>query len=323
MADNKEKPKQDEKLKQDTFTMKELRQKFSIAAGFIATDESLKTALKKIINDKITDTNQMMEILKDTNWYTKYTDDYKMYKLAKETNPAVFAKNLAQQKQVVLQQALELGVEISDDDAEKWANQQLIGSKMKADGTVKLFDAKWLSSKMAAAIDFSKTRTLGDIKVPEFSGSLNATVDKLYLQARDYGIDTTMSNSSFQSWMKTTLTGLVGGTLTDSDVNKNVQEMAANNFPGFSEQIRKGYTLREVAAPQINAIAKELELDESTFDLNDNLIQKVLNGAEKPMTAYEARKAARQDSRWQLTENAKGEYKSIGSKILADFGFGA
>ena len=311
-----------DKLKDDTFSMKELKQKFSIAAGFIATDDSLKAALKKIVKDKITDTNQMMEILKGTNWYTKYTDDYKRYMFAKETNPAVFAKNLAQQKSKVLELAQGYGIEIDDATAEQWANQWLMGSKIKKDGTVQLFDEKWLSSKMAAAIDFSKTRMIGDVEVPDFSGSLNDTINKLYTTARDYGIDTTMSNNSFQSWMKTTLTGLIGGTVTSADVDKSVQDMAANNFPSFADQIRKGYTLRQVAAPQINAIAKELELDEGTFDLNDNLIQQVLNGAEKPMTAYQARQAARKDSRWQFTANAKDEYKSIGSKILADFGFG-
>jgi hypothetical protein len=312
-----------EKLKRDSFSMKELKNKFEVAASFIETDESLKAILKQIVKERITDTTVMNRMIQGTDWYKKYTNDYRNYMYVKETNPAVFAKNLAQQKQAVLKQAQTLGVEIDDATAEKWADLTLRGnSKVNKDGSITLYDEAWLAKKMAAAIDFSKTKTVGGVTVPDLFGSVADAAEQLYKTAREFGIDTTMSNNSFQNWMKTTVGGLVSGDFNSSDVEDDMREMAANNFPAFADQIRKGYTLREVAAPQINAIARELELDEGTFDLNDNLVQQVLNGQEKPMTAYEARKAARKDTRWKFTENAKNEYKNIGSKILADFGFG-
>lgn len=316
------------KLKKDKLNMKQLASKFGIAASYLKTDASLQKVLNQIINQDITDPQRMQAMIQNTNWWQDYSNSLRQYMYAKETNPAEFATNLEKAKQNVLTQANALGIEIDDATAEQWADLLLRGStKMNKNGEVTVFDEAWLGEKLAAAIDFSKTKTVGGVEILDLDGQLGTAVDEIYKLARDYGIDSTMANQSFNSWMQTTISGIVSGDMTQDDIQQGIVEMAMNNFPGFAEQIRQGYTLREAAASQLSAIAKELELDPNTLDLNDNVVQQVLNfqdksGAYKPMTAYEARKAARKDNRWQFTENARTEYQDIAGKILADFGFG-
>lgn len=311
------------KLTKDKLNMKSLAKKFGIAASYLSTDKTLQAVLKKIINQDITDPDRMQAMIQNTDWWQNYTNSFRQYQFAKESNAAEFAANLQRAKETVLAQATALGIEIDDATAEEWADMLLRGStKVSKDGGIVTYDDDWLGDQLAAAIDFTKTKTVGGIQILDIGGTIGATVDNIYAIARDYGLDTTMANSVFNSWMQTTISGIVSGDLTQEDIQQGITEMAMANFPGFADQIRQGYTLREAASSQLSAIAKELELDANTIDLNDNIVQKVLNSQDKPMTAYEARKAARADSRWQFTENARNEYQSIGTKILEDFGFG-
>lgn len=316
------------KLKKDKLSMEKLAEKFEIAASYLSTDKSLQQVLKQIVNQDITDPQLMQAMIQKTDWWKDYSNSLRQYTYVKETNPAEFSKNLETAKQKVLTQAQGLGIDIDEATAEDWADRLLRGStKVDQNGAVTIFDDAWLGKKLAAAIDFSKTKTVGGVQVFDLSGSIGATVDEIYRVARDYGVDSTMSNTVFNSWMKKTISGLVDGSMSKEDTEKAISEMAMNNFPGYAEQIRQGYSLREAAAPQLSALAAELELDPETMNLNDNVVQQVLNfqdksGAYKPMTAYDARKAARKDNRWQFTQNAKNEYQNIAGKILQDFGFG-
>jgi hypothetical protein len=315
-------------LKKDKFDMKDLAKKFSITASYLKTDKSLQDILKKIVNQDITDPTRMQRMIENTEWWKTYSNSLRQYMFAKETNPAEFAKNLESAKNTVLSKANSLGINIDDDVATEWADLLLRGStKVDENNNIVTYDDDWLANQLAGAIDFSKTLTVGGVEILDIGGSIGTAIDSIYTIARDFGIDTTMSNKGFNDWMQKTVTGLVSGDMAQDDIEQSIKEMSMNNFPGFAEQIRQGYTLRTAAASQLSSISKELELDLETLDLNDNVVQQVLNsqdksGVYKPMTGYEARKVARKDNRWQFTENAKTEYQNIAGKLLQDFGFG-
>jgi hypothetical protein len=315
-------------LKKDKLNMKSLARDYGITASYLKSDKSLQDVLKKIINQDITDPERMQKMIENTDWWKNYSNSLRQYMFAKQTNPGEFAKNLESAKQSVLSKATALGIDIDEETAADWADMLLRGStKTDKTGKVITYDEAWLADRLAGAIDFTKTKTVGGIKILDVGGSIGTAVDEIYAIARDYGIDTTMSNEGFNQWMQQTVTGLVSGDMAKDDIDQSIKEMSMNNFPGFAEQIRQGYTLRNAAASQLSSVSKELELDLDTLDLNDNVVQQVLNfqdksGAYKPMTGYEARKVARKDNRWQFTENAKNEYQNIAGKILQDFGFG-
>lgn len=323
------KKKIDSTPKKDTFSMKQLKKKFNITAAYLATDESLQKAFKEIISKGITDPTRMQRIIENTDWWKNYTNDYRQYMQVKQTNPAEFAKNLNDAKNTLLSQAQSMGIDIDDAEAERLADLMLQGaSKKNADGTFTFYDEKWLRQQFASMIDFSQTKTIGGITFTDYDGELANLADSIYKTAAEYGINSVMNNQAFTNWMQAAMKGVVAGTMTQQDIDEAIRDMAISNFPGLANQIMQGFTVRQAASSQLNAIANELELDPNTMSLNDNLVMQVLNGRDAngnmvPMTAFEARKAARKDSRWQFTQNATTEYSSIAGKILEDFGFGA
>jgi hypothetical protein len=316
-------------LKKDKFTMKKLRDMFQISAAYLSTDDSLKKVLKEIINKGITDPERMRKMVENTDWWRKYDNQYRQYQFVKKNNPGEFAVDLQKATNSILAQAQELGIDIDDAEAERLADLLLQGSsKQDANGKVVLYDEGWLRQQFAAMIDFSQTRTVAGITMPDFDGNLSELANSIYRTAADYGIDSTMNNKAFQNWMQGAMKGVVDGSMTQADIDEAIRDMAISNFPGLSNQIMQGFTVRQAASSQLSAIAAELELDPNTMSLNDNLVMQVLNtrdasGNMVPMTAFEARKAARKDNRWQFTQNAATEYSSIAGKVLEDFGFGA
>lgn len=315
--------------KQDTFSMEQLSSMFKISAAYLSNDQSLQNALKEIINKNITDPNVMEQLLQNTDWWKNYSNQYRNYIYVKETNPAQFAADLQTATNSIMSQANTLGVDVTPEEAKRLADLMLQGSsKVNADGSVTLYDETWLRQQFSSMIDFNETRTVAGITVLDFDGQLADMANSVYEMAREYGIDSTMNNQAFTSWLQSAMKGVVEGTMTQGDIEESIRDMAISNFPGLANQIMQGFTVRQAASAQLSAIANELELDMNTMSLNDNLVMQVLNSRDDkgnmvPMTAFDARKAARKDSRWQFTQNATTEYSSIAGKILQDFGFGA
>jgi hypothetical protein len=74
--------------------MATLQAKFSIAAGIMGADSSLKGVLDKILADGITSEALMTQMIQGTLWYKNQTDKQRAFVYAKETNPGQFAADL-------------------------------------------------------------------------------------------------------------------------------------------------------------------------------------------------------------------------------------
>ena len=171
-----------------------------------------------------------------------------------------------------------------------------------------------------------KKKTVGNRIIYDLDGKLETLSNTLYKQAYDYGFPSTVSNENFSNWFESTVKGLVSGTLNPEDIDTQLKERAISTFPGLSQQIQRGETLRTAAEPWLKAIADTWEVDPNSLDLNNDYVQRVLNNQDDkgniaPMNLYEAKKTARRSSQWNYTSTAKEEKTSIASKLLQDFGF--
>lgn len=312
--------------KQDTLSMSELQKKFGITAAYLKTDPSLQKVLKQILSQKITSPERQQAMIQNTSWWKGYTNSLRAYEQVKMTNPGEYKKNLASTKESVMQTFTTAGVDIDDATAERYADMLLRGSsKIDSNGNVTIYDQAWLNDQLAASIDFSKTKEINGVKVFDLKGGLDKTVSDLYALASDYGIDTAMSADGFNNWMKTAVSGLISGDMSEADITKNFREQAISMFPGLATRLQGGETLRQIADPYLQQIQQDLGV--ADVSLRDNLVQKMFNSSDKdgkpvPMSLYDARKAIRKDTRWQYSEGARNEYQGIAKKIMADFGFG-
>ena len=310
----------------DKLDMATLQAKFSIAAGVIGADPSLKTVLDQILQGGITSEAIMTQMIQGTLWYKNQTDKQRQYEFAKDTNPGQFAADLQLNASNIVKQFMGNGIKITAAEAIEYAQQLMKSVVLDKSGKVVRYDQEFLNKIMANAIDFSKKSTIGGKVVYNMTGKLETVANELYKRAWDYGFPSSMSNTRFEGWFENTMKGLIAGTLNAEDIDNDFQKQAMSMFPGLTNQLTQGQTLRAAADPWINALANTWEVDPNTIDLNDKYLQQALNytdekGNVKTMNLYDTKKLGRRSPDSDFTSWAKEEKTGIANTILRDFGF--
>jgi hypothetical protein len=322
--------------KQDTFSMDALAARFSIAASVLKDNPDLVSALNRILGMSsdgstkvgpiITDPDLQKAILRETNWFLQNTEDWRKWDFARKSDPTTYQADLKKNSEALIKTFFQAGITLNPEAAVKLAEQAMMKSA-KVDGQIVNYDLNYFKKIMADSIDFSKKKTLPNGKIVyDLGGGVEKLAESLYKTAWDFGFQATVSNKAFTSWMERNVKGLVAGTINPEDVDNELQSMAKSMFPGLTDQLNRGLTLREAANPWLTAIANELDENPDTMDLNDNTLYMALNSQDDkgniaPMNLYQAKTLARKNPKWQYTSRAKEEYTNIGQKIMQDFGF--
>lgn len=313
-------------LKQDTFDPKALAARFSIAGSIINSDTGLQKVLNDILTQKITDPDLQLAMLKETDWFKKNTDDWRKYQFYKESNPATFQADLKSNAEAFVRKYYAMGITLDPNTAIKLAEQAMMKSAT-VNGNIVNYNENYFNQLMANSIDFSNKRTLPNGKIVyDLGGKVETLASSLYKVAWDYGYPATVSNAGFSKWLEGNVRGLIAGTVNPEDVDNELQSRAKSMYPGLTDQLNRGLSLREAADPWITALANEWEEDPRFLDLNDDFLYRILNQQDEkgniaPMNLYQAKTMARRSPKWQYTSRAKEEYTNIGQKILQDFGF--
>lgn len=97
-------------------------------------------------------------------------------------------------------------------------------------------------------------------------------------------------------------------------------------YAAFSDEIKAGFDIRDIANDYIQLVAQNLELDPESIDLNDNIIQQALRPAKSGKTydyiSYsDFKNEVRKDPRWAKTQNAKDSISALGDQLFRTFGF--
>jgi nitrogen regulatory protein PII-like uncharacterized protein len=313
----------------DQLDIEQLAAMSGIAYATLNNNEDLMSALMDI-QDKasrgitVTDRDIQMAIA-NTEWYRNHLNAYKEAERARaEYTPELFDDLMNRKAEDIVEQYEDNGAVIDMATARKYAEQMFYGSGRNEAGELEFFNDEWLGEQLAQAIDFSKTKTINGIEMYDLEGMAAENAQTLYEFAYDYGVDSSMSNDTFNSWFQKSLRGVMDGSLDETDIEGEMRDMALSRFPGLAPQLQRGLSVREAADPYLKAVQDELEL--ADVGLDDNLVQAILNnvdgdGNHKPVSLYDARLRARRDPRWQRTYQAKQEYTDIASQIAKDFGF--
>jgi murein DD-endopeptidase MepM/ murein hydrolase activator NlpD len=303
-----------------------LQAKFGIAAGIIGADTSLSKVLDDILEGGITSEALMTQMIQGTLWYKNQTDKQRAFVYAKETNPGQFAADLQLNASNIVKQFMGNGIQITAAQAIDYAQQLMQSVIIDASGKVVRYDQDFLNKIMANSIDFSKKSTIGGKQVYNLTGKLETVAQELYKRAAEYGFDSSMSNDRFAGWFENSIKGLISGTTNAEDIDNELQKQAMSMFPGLTNQLSQGQTLKQAADPWLTAIAGVWEVDQSTLNLNDPFVQRALNHTDEKgnvttMNLYDTKKMARRSSNSDFTSWAKEEKTGIANTILRDFGF--
>lgn len=208
---------------------------------------------------------------------------------------------IANNRQYVIDRALELGIELADTDVEEILNTAFsLDLSPNAPEIDKLIRGKFNYAPGKA-----------------FGGKAGQTLIDLRQTAAANGIDLdTQFGGQLDSWIERVMQG------ETVDTFKNLIRRTAKI--GLPENVGKlldeGVDLDTVYSPYKNLMAKVLEINPESIRLDDPVLRSAIT-SQGETTLYDYQRALRKDPRWQYTNNAREEVSSIAMNVLRDFGF--
>lgn len=119
------------------------------------------------------------------------------------------------------------------------------------------------------------------------------------------------------------------GEISNDDFRSTIAQKAMVNYPQYAERLKQnpGATLKDLASPYINLMAKELELDPNAIELDDPLLDKALRpdgtaGKLPTASLAEFRTMLRKSPKWEYTTAANEQARSAATELGRAFGFG-
>lgn len=122
---------------------------------------------------------------------------------------------------------------------------------------------------------------------------------------------------------------LLSGSAKIEQYEEQAKVAAKAMYPGLSNSIDQGMTVKDLAQPYIQSMSNLLELDPSSIGLNDRMIKQAMQGTgatakgQQPSATpvWQFEQQVRSDPRWQYTVNAHNETGALLSQLGKDWGF--
>jgi hypothetical protein len=174
------------------------------------------------------------------------------------------------------------------------------------------FTSDWVWKK----VDFNNEATLG-AKSLGVLAQVRGLVDKFNI----FGVSDKDAKAAAKSIAK--------GDMTLADYTVSLQKIAIKEYPQFADRFAKDPTLTtyDIAEPIIKMLAKTWEMPEEDITMDNPLVMAYTNyagadGKGTPPSRYDLLLKAKNDPRYQLTEEANNNARDSATSFSRAFGFG-
>jgi hypothetical protein len=278
----------------------ELADNYGMSYAFFKSQPELMGLLKSAVADQWTPDKFQAE-LKNTKWWKNNSDSARKAQVQAKTDPATYQASIAAAQADAAKRAVEAGAILS-------AKQ--VGTLAK-----NMVDYGWDDTQIQNFLgQYVKFRTDGTL-----GGQAGAAADQITKYAYDQGIrisDQTVKNNAAY---------LVRGLTTMQQIQDGMRQQAISTYPGWSEQLQAGATMRDIAQPYIQMMAQELELPDSDIDVWHPKVYAALQqagpkGQPSPMTLSDFQRTLRTDPAWKATQGAQDQTLQVGHQVLQSLG---
>lgn len=158
-------------------------------------------------------------------------------------------------------------------------------------------------------------------------GQLGQAERQIRTALEDYGLD------FGENWVARQLAYVAQGKADPIAIQNYLRAQAKGRYPAYAQELDQGMTIRDVAEPFRQLMAKTLELSDKSIGLTDPTLQKALthrsaksatrkSGRTDPivMPLWEFEQQLTADPRWLKTQNAQDRTMAAGRKVLTDMG---
>lgn len=278
----------------------ELAETYGMSVAFFNSVPELKRMLGQATAQQW-DATAFQAHLKNSKWWKETSDSNRKAQIMEKSDPATYKATLEASRVAAAQLAVKMGAVLSDGAVDKLAKNILHFGWNDAQ----------IQNFLGQYIDFNDKKVLGGM------------AGQAYQQLRTVAYDNGVSLS--EQALKNSAAYVVKGVSTMEKEVANIRGVAMGAYPGFADQIEAGQSMRQIAEPYVQTLAKVLEVPDTSIDMFDPRIKSALNRADAqgkvaPQSITDFTVALRDTPDWRRTANAQQSMMSVGQQVLRDMG---
>jgi len=278
----------------------ELAETYGMSTAFFNSVPELKRLLGQAVANQW-DADLFTAHLKNTKWWKTTASSNREAQIMAKQDPATYKATLAANRVAVDQMANKMGAIISDAAKDKLAKNILHYG----------WDDTQIQSFLGNFIDFNSKHVLG--------GMAGSAYQQLKTTAYDNGVS--LSEQS----LKDSAAYVVKGVSTMEKEVANIRGIAMGAYPGYADQIAAGQSMKDIASPYVQTMAKTLELPDTDVDMYNSRIKAALNqagqdGKPSPMSLTDFETMLKSLPEWRKTTQAQNTLMATGRQVLQNMG---
>jgi hypothetical protein len=251
--------------------------------------------------------------LRNTGWYKTRSESVRQGTVLQKADPAEYKRRITQAAAMVADQYY-----------------QMTGRRMGGPTAAHLGQQAFLYGFNDAEVRDMVARTVSSadlLKGGQIGGTLGEAERQLRQAADDYGIDVS------ETWIKNNINSIARqNTDVTAEIGK-LRQLAKSKYAAFADQIDQGVTVKDIAEPYRQLMAKTLEVSDKSIRINDRALQtalmyKPVDEAGRPtsklptgMPLWQFEQQLKNDPRWVRTKGAQDATMAAGRQVLQDLGF--
>lgn len=289
----------------------EMASNYGWALSVLKSNPELYKLFKKAVGPPAYGQAKFVAELRNTGWYKSHDETARQALVLQKADPAEYNRRVQKAGSQIADQFYALtGKKMSTAQANKYGVtafmfgysdseiRDLVGNQVGAQGVM--------------------------MKQGGMGGSLGQAEQQLRASAEDYGLD--FSDTYYAGAMndiarqKTDVTAL----------QQNFRNQAKSRYAAFADQLDQGVTIKDIAEPYRQLMAKTLEVSDKSIRISDKNIQSALtfrptvgNKVQAPtgMNLADFERQLKNDPRWDKTNQARDQIMASGRQVLTDMGF--
>lgn len=289
----------------------EMASNYGWALAVLKSDPDLYKLFKRAVGPPAYGQAKFVAELRNTKWYKTHSESMRQSLVLQKADPAEYSRRVQQAGTAIADQYYALtGKKMSVAQANKYGvtafSYGYSDAEMR-DLTGSLVGAQGIMMKQGG-----------------LGGSLGQAEQQLRSAAEDYGLD--FSDTYYAGALND-----IARQKTDvTSLQNNFRNQAKSRYAAYADQLDQGITIKDIAEPYRQLMAKTLEVSDKSIRISDKMIQNALTfrptsagkvQAPTGMNLADFERNLKNDPRWDKTNQARDQVMSAGRQVLTDLGF--
>jgi len=289
-------------------SQEELAANYGWVLGMLRSNPELSKLFNAAVADEYSP-QMFVAKLRDTKWYKSRGEASRQADVLKTADPGEWKRRSAQSRAMVA-------------DIYTQLTGQAAPAKLLATMAGQAFQYGFSEAEIRDMVgrSFSAANQMKN----GIGGSLGEAERQIRGAIEDYGLDLG------EGWIARQLNN-VATQRTDITATQNyLRQVAMRKYAAFKDELEQGMTVKDIAEPYRQLMAKTLEISDKSLSVTDASIQKALlhrlpgkggkPGQPEAMALWQFEQQLKADPRWNGTQNAQDSIMAAGRKVLTDMG---